>query len=109
MNRLPIIDIRNTKSNNGHRDTNFTYSLSGQYNISKKLLFNLGFNVQEANSALLSSDSFGTNSFAEFDYTLFEKRSTHFIVRMEKNRYVYTDGSQSYKESRVIGKLVTNF
>jgi len=105
----PGVQIRTLKSSNGKSDVNFTYSSTGQYNCTDKLVFNFGLNATVDNSDLPLSDSFGTQSFAEFDYTLSEKRSTHFVVRLEKNRYVYTDGTQSYKESRVIGKLVTNF
>ncbi len=105
----PGMEVRRNKSNKGKPDTNITYSCNGQYNWTDKLLSNVGYNVQTTDQSLAGSDAFTTSSFFEFDFLVAPKRSTHFILRFEENRNVYEDGSKSYKETRVISKLSTDF
>jgi len=104
----PNLELRDTKSEDDN-DINLGLSFNGQYDISKNTILRFGHNLQDTNSARAGADFLNNCSFLESDSTLYNNRNTHFIFRVERNRYDHEDGSQEYRENRIIAKFLTNF
>ena len=104
----PSVDLRSTKTST-KKDVNFNVGLNAQYDAAQRLVFRAGNTLADSDGSKPSTDYFNTRSFTELDYLVSKEHAAHFIVRGERNRYVYEDGSQSYNEQRIIGKLTVNF
>ena len=104
----PNLELRNTKTDDD-KDINLGLSLNGQYDLLKNTVLRFGHNLQNTNSARVGSDFLNNRSFLEFDFTLYKNKNTHFIFRIERNRYDHEDGAQEYRENRLIAKFLTNF
>jgi hypothetical protein len=104
----PSFDIRRTKADS-NIDFNTTLSANCQWDATQRSLLRFGLNVTNTNSARVNADFLNTQDYLEYDYRLAEKRDTHVILRGENNRYDHEDGSQEYREYRVIAKFLTRF
>lgn len=104
----PSFDIRRTKADN-NIDFNTSLSANGQWDATQRSILRCGLNVTNTNSARVDSDFLNTQDYLEYDYKLVEKRDTHIVMRGENNRYDHEDGSQEYREYRVVAKFVTRF
>ena len=101
-------DFRNPKSEDDNEITTGV-SLNGQYDLLKRLALRGGLNVQNAAAAAPLASYVNTRTFLETDFLVGEKRASHFIVKIERNNYNHSDGTQDYKELRVITKFVSQF
>jgi len=61
------------------------------------------------NAARADSDHTNNNSYLEFDKSFGQNANRHFVARVERNRYVYEDGTQNYTETRGVIKYTLNF
>jgi len=104
----PRVDVRDTKTDT-NKDINWGLGASGQYDIAKTFLARFGHTLADTNAARAGADHTNNNSFLEFDKKLGEKANRHVVIRGERNRYMYEDGTQNYKETRAIIKYVFTF
>ncbi|MBF0252704.1 MAG: hypothetical protein HQL29_02715 [Candidatus Omnitrophica bacterium] len=101
-------DFRSTKNDN-NPDFNVNHSFNGTYSILDNCDLRFGNNISFYDAAGPGSNMEGNRAFFEAEYRLSEKRDTRCVLRLEENRYVHEDGTQSYKENRAILKFMSNF
>lgn len=104
----PNMDFRRTKTD-PNQDVSFSTSYTGQYDVSKIWISRWGYNVQLANNAGPDQDYVNHRNYLEMDFLVHEKRSAHFVVRGERNRYDHEKADQDYNETRVTGRFTINF
>lgn len=104
----PSVDLRRTKTDDD-KDVSIAVGLNMQYDIASWLIMRAGNSIADTNGAKVATDYFNNRAFWEFDYILSKQRSTHVILRGERNNYVSEDGAQSYREQRIIAKFISNF
>lgn len=104
----PIVDIRNRKGDDD-KDVHTSIDWNLQYDLTPGTTMRMGHTIADTNSATPDGDYLNNRGFWEFDFLINKERSAHFVLRSERNHYINGNGAQSYKELRVISKLVVNF
>jgi hypothetical protein len=82
---------------------------SGQYNFFADHMLYFGYNVSTNDSCSPFQNYFNNTTFGEVSLLMDKKRDARFILRAEYNNYDQQDRSQSYDETRIITKVVSNF
>ncbi|NLT15078.1 MAG: hypothetical protein GXY05_12125 [Clostridiales bacterium] len=104
----PNADFRRTKTDD-NTDTNFSLSLSGQYDVAESLISRFGHNLIDSNNSGPDADFTNNKSYLEFDWAPGRERNMHIVVRGDINRYMHEDGTLNYKEHQAVVKCVLNF
>jgi hypothetical protein len=104
-----IAEVRTARRNTKKDDVNFIIGVSGQYDALSNMVSRFGYNVQDTNAATPENGFVNHRTFLEFDFLLYKKQSSHFVMRGERNIYMHENEDQEYTETRAIAKLTSNF
>ncbi|HNV86629.1 MAG TPA: hypothetical protein PKL97_06660 [Candidatus Omnitrophota bacterium] len=101
-------DIRRSKQDED-KDVNVGTGFTAQYDLLKNVTGRMGYNVQTMDASSPKANYVNGRSYYELDVLINRTRGTHWISRIERNVFDHEDGTQDYKELRVITKFLSQF
>ncbi len=102
------LNMHSPKTDN-NKDISVTFSMSASYNFTDRINIRTGINIADTNGAAVDSDYIKKISYMEYDCMLSKKKSSHLIIRVERNTNEYGNSSLNYKETRYICRFQTGF